>query len=320
MLVNGDLIPGFEALQEKDLSRAIKLLLPLAEQGDPHAQFLLAGCCRGGPDREPDPAEEARWLRRAAEQAHAGAQRELAELLKKGTPGPAQLAEAATWFQKAADQGDSFAMQALSDLFLHGNGVGKSLSAASRWLKMAAEAGNVFAQKELAGRLARGFGVRKNLAAAYAWYAIAQAIPAGWVAKSGLDPQEITQADEKAARWRKRHAFPRGQQLFVEVFFSLKFFAKKTLDENQTTVFAAPCPLMDDQVLGFQYAVPAVKSARYMLWKSWSAYRASLEADPNLDQVFFVKREYWTDQQADRRFVTGFIRNFGDGSGVPSEF
>src|SRR5262245_11558590 len=113
------------AIVKGDYATALKLLRPLAEQGTPEAQLVLAimysnglGVPRGG-------TEAANWSRKAAEQGHANAQHYLGLLYKTGGHGdvPKNYAEAMAWFQKAADQGHTGALFDIGTMYDGGHGV-----------------------------------------------------------------------------------------------------------------------------------------------------------------------------------------------------
>src|SRR5215510_11489548 len=65
---------GMRAYQSGDYPTAVSALLPLAQQGDARAQFLLGALYAQGHGVPQDYGAAAQWFRRAAEQGHAAAQ------------------------------------------------------------------------------------------------------------------------------------------------------------------------------------------------------------------------------------------------------
>lgn len=81
------------------------ILLPLAEKGDPRAQYHLAICYHYGKGVEQDNASTFQWLSKAAEQGHPYAQNDLGTCYRDGIGVEADILKAVEWYQKAADQG-----------------------------------------------------------------------------------------------------------------------------------------------------------------------------------------------------------------------
>src|ERR1700733_12516281 len=62
------------AADSGDYAKAMQLLRPLAEQGDPAAQYDLGVMYYAGQSVPPNPAEAAQWFGKAAEQGDLNAQ------------------------------------------------------------------------------------------------------------------------------------------------------------------------------------------------------------------------------------------------------
>ena len=88
-----------------DYVTALRLIRPLAEQGDADAQYNLGNVYVTGKGVPKDGAEAAKWFRRAADQGHATAQYNLGVLFGGGWGVPQNYAEAAKWYRLAAGQG-----------------------------------------------------------------------------------------------------------------------------------------------------------------------------------------------------------------------
>src|SRR4030095_6192098 len=65
---------GIQAYKNGDYATAVREWLPLAQQGDARAQFLLGSLYAQGYGVPQDYGAAAQWFRQAAEQGHVGAQ------------------------------------------------------------------------------------------------------------------------------------------------------------------------------------------------------------------------------------------------------
>ena len=78
-----DLGAAEQAYAHGDYATALKALQPLAEAGDPAAQYRLGEMYLMGQGIKKDDAWAITWLRRAARQGHADAERDLEAIYKK---------------------------------------------------------------------------------------------------------------------------------------------------------------------------------------------------------------------------------------------
>jgi len=103
--------------QPKDREKAIPLLLPLAESGNPKAQNLLGIAARDGlGGMSPNPEEAEIWFRKAALQGDPKAQSNLGHLLGEPLPTNPHHREALKWLLLSEDQGEITAKKTLSEL------------------------------------------------------------------------------------------------------------------------------------------------------------------------------------------------------------
>jgi TPR repeat protein len=93
------------AVEAGDYERALALLRPAAEEGDPQAQVGLGTLYASGKGVEQDDAEAVRWFRRAAEKGHALAQYNLGICYLKGRGVDEDGVEAFKWISLSASQG-----------------------------------------------------------------------------------------------------------------------------------------------------------------------------------------------------------------------
>lgn len=104
---------GMKHYQPKDATAAVRDLKPLAEQGDPEAQFNLSSLYYQGLGVPQDYREAVRWMRKAAEQGYVFAQTTLGSLYAEGLHRVIEkdLSQALMWFILAAGQGDIEAVE-----------------------------------------------------------------------------------------------------------------------------------------------------------------------------------------------------------------
>src|SRR5258708_5317015 len=92
-----------------DYAKALRLIRPLANDGDASAQFNLGLTYMAGQGVQQDDAAAVLWFRKAAEQGNALAQSNLGTLYLYGRGVAQDDTEATMWFRKAADQSDAIA-------------------------------------------------------------------------------------------------------------------------------------------------------------------------------------------------------------------
>jgi TPR repeat protein len=182
------------ALLQWEIGAALRLFRPLAEHGDPNAQYYvglikdddeapawfrkaaeqghtkamveLARVCQL---REND-TEAANWLRKAAEQGDPVAQLELGTCYAKGVGVKLDNTEAAILYRRSADQGYAAAQRKLGRAYESGQGLQQSSIDAVSWYRKAAEQGDAQAQFELGSMYRNGHGVNQDHAEAAKWF------------------------------------------------------------------------------------------------------------------------------------------------------
>jgi len=128
---------GIAAYQRGDDATALRILRPLAEAGEPEAQYLVGRLYQQGRGVAQDEAEAIRWYRKAAEREHPGAQFELGRAYDEGVIVPQDDAEAARWYEQAARRGHSEAQCRLGTMYMTGRGVAADPIEAYAWLTIA---------------------------------------------------------------------------------------------------------------------------------------------------------------------------------------
>jgi uncharacterized protein len=133
--VAGPLEDAVAAVNRRDYATALRLLRPLAEQGDDVAQFDLGVMYNEGRGVPRDYVQAAKWYRRAAIQGNADAQFNLGMLYERH-----RYTGAAKWYREAADQGLEDAQLGL--LYAKGQGVPRDDVQAYMWFELAAAQGD----------------------------------------------------------------------------------------------------------------------------------------------------------------------------------
>ena len=161
---------GVEAFQQGNYAAALADLEPVAEAGNPEAQFRLAEMYANGLGVAQNDMVAVQWYERAAEQDLAAAQLELAELHAAGRGVAASDAMAAKWYEAAAGQGNGQAQLKIANYYAAGLGVEQNDAAAAKWYRMAAEQEVIEAQIRLADAYVAGRGIAEDPALAARWY------------------------------------------------------------------------------------------------------------------------------------------------------
>jgi hypothetical protein len=102
-----DIDAGSAAYQKGRYATALRLLRPLAEQGDVRAQSTVALIYYHGRGVRQDDAEAAKWFRLAADQGDATSQFNLGVMYGEGQGVPQDDNEAVQWYRRAADQNNA---------------------------------------------------------------------------------------------------------------------------------------------------------------------------------------------------------------------
>jgi TPR repeat protein len=135
--VAGPLEEGTRAYQENEYVAALVLLQPLADEGNPQAQFMVGNMYSHAWGVTEDLEAGLVLIRKAADQGDVDAQSELGRAYLEGRGTNRDYAQAMTWFVKAADQNDSVAQHSIGEIYEKGLGVPKSKDNAKKWYDMA---------------------------------------------------------------------------------------------------------------------------------------------------------------------------------------
>jgi cell division septation protein DedD len=133
----GGVKAGVDAWQTGAFGRAIEIWRPLANQGDPDAQFNMGQAYKLGRGVPADLAIAQSWYQKAAQQGHPQAQANLGLILFQNGNRPGAM----PWLRKAADAGDPRAQYVLGTAYFNGDLVGKDWVRAYAMMSRAASAG-----------------------------------------------------------------------------------------------------------------------------------------------------------------------------------
>ena len=170
-----------EAYKRGDYATAMRLMRPLADQGNARAQHNLGFMYDKGEGVPQNHAEAVKWYRRAADQGDPRSQFNLGGMYSNGQGVPQDHAEAVKWYRRAADQGDAWAQLDLGFMYLNGLGVPQDYVQSHKWSNLAASRLPV-SEKEVRDNAVKN----RDLAAAR------------------MTPAQIAEAQKLAREWRPK--------------------------------------------------------------------------------------------------------------------
>lgn len=175
-----DFKKGVEAFKERDGVTALKLLLPLAKNGNSRAQALVGEIYFEGsriyPGIERDDKAAWFWIKLAADNGDVESQSFLgSEYLFATGNGeiPNDPKIGITWLLKAANKGYVPAICDLGLCYREGRGVPASTKESIAWYRKAAKQGDPAAMLWIGRMYAKGSGIVQDYVEALAWYILA---------------------------------------------------------------------------------------------------------------------------------------------------
>jgi TPR repeat protein len=226
---HGSIEDAGRAFDNGHYGEAIRLLIPLAKDGDVRAQMNLGAMFSSGLGVKKDDVKAAYWTRKAAEAGNPTAQSNLGLFYFHGRGVSQDDTRAAEWPKKASTQGNAGAHNALGYLFLEGRGVPKDYAAARDLFALAIQGGDVAAANNLAGMLEQGLGQSPDVKAALGLYEIA--------AKFG----------EAAAQNRLGLAFLNGEFRGRDISAARDWFLKSATQGDKYGQYHLGMLLLDDK-------------------------------------------------------------------------
>lgn len=156
----GDVEDAATAYEGKDYATALKLLQPLAGQGNPLAQHRLGLMTFKGEGLAANQAKGIELITSAANAGVAKAQALLAYLSFQGTAVPKDYVVGIQWAEKAAAQDEPMSQLLLGAASLRGWGVPQNFELAVTWFRRSAAQGNPLSQYELGKLIYVGRGTK----------------------------------------------------------------------------------------------------------------------------------------------------------------
>jgi uncharacterized protein len=198
-----------------DYVRALKLLSPLAEQGNPVAQSKLGIIFSRGMTSSPDHVAALRWFTKAAEQGEVEAQFELGRIYRDGLGTRVDGQAAAYWLERAADKNTPHAINALGELHLGHGDVPQDLARARSWFLRGAQMGDSASMYNIGVLYARGQGLVQDDIEAFKWFELAadtgigeerdKALRARALLAERLTPVEVSWAEGRVKDWSRAY-------------------------------------------------------------------------------------------------------------------
>ena len=168
-----DFAAAKRAYDTSEFVDAARLARPLAERGNPGAQFLMGQLLFFGLGMERDDARAAQWYAMAAQAGNTEAQYRLGYLHATGQGVAYNAAAAERFWIAAASKGHRGAIVALADFYHEGLYRTEDETLARRWLNRAAMTGDIESMYKLGRRLMTPEKVATDFRRAYAWLFIA---------------------------------------------------------------------------------------------------------------------------------------------------
>ncbi len=167
---------GMRAYDAGNLSKALEIWGPLAENGDAVAQYSLGKLLEiGGAGVPPDLVAAAKWYQRSAGQGISAAQNNLGLMYAQGRGVPQDVARAAKLWHDAGGQDHVIAQFNLGLAYFRGEGVAEDRVEALLWFRRSGGLGLADAQYALGQIIRLGLAGEADGAEALHWYQLAMA-------------------------------------------------------------------------------------------------------------------------------------------------
>ena len=207
--IAGNTEDGFSAAQKGDVLTAFQIFKPLAEQGNPPAQYFIGWMYENGQGVAQDYKSAIKWYSHASEQGYTPAQRNLSSMYANGkgvTQDPniagklmrlasmsedlnigsqynigwmygsnpnGDYATAYRIWNNLAERGDAYGQYQIARMYMFGQGVVQDIITAVKWYSLAAEQGNIEAQISLGKIYTYEQGIPRDNKTAIKWYSLA---------------------------------------------------------------------------------------------------------------------------------------------------
>lgn len=170
----GPLEEADAADKRADYATALKLISPLAQQGDAGAQRRMGIMYASGRGVPEDYTEAEKWFQKAAAQGDLDAIWNIGNIHHRGRGSfQKDFVEGEKWYLRAAERGHLPSQTSLALAYSMGDGVERDESVAAKWYERAANQGDFYAQFNLGMIYENGQGVPQDRVLAYKWLNIA---------------------------------------------------------------------------------------------------------------------------------------------------
>lgn len=192
---------------------------PLAEQGDPYAQYMLGLMHMHGKGAQRNSPLALMWLGKSADQGFADSLFNLGVMYTQAVGVAKDHAKGVEFLKKAGERGSAEAQMNLGIIYDSGENLPQDFAQAAFWYQKAAEKGVVPAQFNLGSLFEFGQGAKKNDVVAFALYTIAMynGFPAAFAKvtnmKSRMKPTDIARGNELVAEMVKPTKLTLGLQM-----------------------------------------------------------------------------------------------------------
>ena len=137
----GTVEEAYDIIRSGNPEDGYSMLFPLAEQGDPRAQYGLALLYKEGWGTEKDTQKAIEYYQKAAELGHLRAMFDLGLFYQTGELVTQDYSKAIGWYESAAKKGYSAAMYGLGEIYYNGLGVEEDRDVGKDWYMQSAQAG-----------------------------------------------------------------------------------------------------------------------------------------------------------------------------------
>lgn len=164
---------GRQAYLSENYKKAMKILQPLAQEGDAKAQEMVAIMYDFGNGVAKDSSKAMSWYEKSARQGNLSLQHDLGIRYFKGDRVEQDYQKAFYWWKLAAESGVLESQYNLGLMYVQGLGTEKDPVAAVKWYEKAAGQGHINAQYSLGIMYAFGQGVAVDYEKALAFFEVA---------------------------------------------------------------------------------------------------------------------------------------------------
>ncbi|MEK6748561.1 MAG: tetratricopeptide repeat protein [Pseudomonadota bacterium] len=211
MVVGETLGDGRQAYLRRDYAKAMRILLPQAQQGIAKAQILVGRMHLDNAGVKIDVGQALMWFQAAAMQGDGEGQVAYAHMFHNGQGTKRDFAQALRWYNEAALQGDAEAAYELANMYAAGEGTRQDFTVATRWYHAAAEKKHASAMFRLGVAHAEGRGIVRDYINAYVYlklaekFGVAKARAALNVVTPNLTKKDLATAKQRIQLWLNGH-------------------------------------------------------------------------------------------------------------------